>query len=221
MKKCFVVLFSLVLSAACSISFNRGEGARADSAANENAGRRESTNIQVSPITENNSAESVRQLINLGGEQNANAQTKADCLKNRRGEKVPDARQTFVLDFEPFRGDCFVTFHEPEYTNPALGAEFHIYRNGKPVFEFPSQLNGATCWVDAVSFVDLNRDQLKDIIIVGMCGAKAGAYNQNLVYANNGEGFETNENANYKLGDFKKIREIENFVRRNQKLFFK
>jgi hypothetical protein len=67
----------------------------------------------------------------------------------------------------------------------------------------------------------LNEDELKDIIVAGMCGAKAGAYGENIVYANTGDGFRTNEDANYKLADFKRIKEIENFVRRNRQLFFK
>jgi hypothetical protein len=220
MKKYSVVLLLFVLSAACSFKFGLRENATADSNVNANA-ELENKNKQAAVNLQNRNAGAIKQPTNSLGGQSANAQTKADCLKNRRGEKVPDAKQTFVLDFEPFQGDCFITFHDPQYTDPPLDSEFHLYRNGKAVFEFPEQLHGGTCWIDAVSFVDLNRDQLKDIIIVGMCGAKAGPYNENLVYANTGEGFKTNEDANYKLNDFKKIREIENFVRRNQKLFFK
>jgi hypothetical protein len=221
MKKCFVVLFSFVLSTACSFQVGQRESATVDSAATANAVRQENKNNRVSANIENKNGETVKQSINPRGGQTIDGQIKSDCLKNRRGDKVPDARQTFVMDFEPFRDACFITFHDAEYTNPPLGSEFHVYRDGKPVFEFPSQLNGATCWVEAVSFVDLNEDELKDIIVAGMCGAKAGAYSENIVYANTGDGFRTNEDANYKLADFKRIKEIENFVRRNRQLFFK
>lgn len=221
MKKCFVVLFSFVLSTACSFQVGQRESATVDSAATANAVRQENKNNRASANTENKNGETVKQSINPRGGQTIDGQIKADCLKNRRGDKVPDSKQTFVMDFEPFRDACFVTFHDAEYTNPPLGSEFHVYRGGKPIFEFPSQLNGATCWVEAVSFVDLNEDELKDIIVAGMCGAKAGAYSENIVYANTGDGFRTNEDANYKLADFKRIKEIENFVRRNRQLFFK
>jgi hypothetical protein len=221
MKKCFVVLCSLVFSVGCSFQFGQRENTTVGSAASANAVPQENKNNRVSPNTENKNGEIVKQSINPRGGQTIDGQIKADCLKNRRGDKVPDAKQTFVMDFEPFRDACFVTFHDAEYTNPPLGSEFHVYRDGKPIFEFPSQLNGATCWVEGVSFVDLNEDELKDIIVAGMCGAKAGAYGENIVYANTGDGFRTNEDANYKLADFKRIKEIENFVRRNRQLFFK
>ncbi|HYP50239.1 MAG TPA: hypothetical protein VEQ34_04800 [Pyrinomonadaceae bacterium] len=221
MKKCFVVLFSFVLSTACSFQVGQRESATVDSAATANAVRQENKINRASANTENKNGETVKQSINPRGGQTIDGQIKADCLKNRRGDKVPDSKQTFVMDFEPFRDACFVTFHDAEYTNPPLGSEFHVYRDGKPIFEFPSQLNGSTCWVEAVSFVDLNEDELKDIIVAGMCGAKAGPYSENIVYANTGDGFRTNDDANYKLADFKRIKEIENFVRRNRQLFFK
>lgn len=223
MKKYFIVLFSLVLSAGCSVQFGQRENATANSAGNANAIAKENRNDTAAIVenVENKNAETVKQIINPRGGQTVNRQLLADCLKNRRGDKVPDAKQTFVMDFKPFQDACFITFHDPEYTDPPLDSEFHIYRDGKPVFEFPIQLRGGNCWVEAVSFVDLNDDELKDIIVAGMCGAKAGPYSENLVYANTGDGFKTNEDANYKLADFKRIKEIENFVRRNRQLFFK
>jgi hypothetical protein len=136
---------------------------------------------------------------------------------------VPDAKQTFVLDFEPFRDACFITFHDPEYTNPPLNSEFYIYKNSRQIYEFPNQFNGVTfgCWIEGVSFNDLNDDDLKDIVIAGLCSAKSGPYAENMVYVNTGDGFTTDETVNYKLSDFKKIKDIENFVRRNKQLFFK
>lgn len=223
MKKCFVILFTLVLSAGCSFQIGQRENSTADSAASANAVARENKNAAaaIAENVENKNAEIVKQSINPRGGRTVDAQIKADCLKNRRGGKVPDAKQTFVMDFAPFEDACFITFHDAEFTNPPLGAEFYVYRDGKEIFEFPEQLKGATCWIEAVSFVDLNDDELKDIVVAGMCGAKAGAYGENIVYRNTGEGFTTNADANYKLADFKRIKDIENFVRRNRQLFFK
>lgn len=224
MKKCFVVLFALVFSIGCSFQIGQRENAATDSSADANAGARENKNRQSAAIAENienKNAEIVKQSINPRGGQSVDGQIKADCLKNRRGDKVPDAKQTFVMDFEPFQDACFVTFHDAEFTNPPLGSEFYVYRDGQAIFEFPDQLKGATCWVEAVSFVDLNEDELKDIVIAGMCGAKAGTYGENIVYQNTGDGFTTDADANYRLADFKRIKDIENFVRRNRQLFFK
>jgi hypothetical protein len=224
MKKCFVVLFSLVLSVGCSFQIGQRENATADAAVSANAASRENKNEQSAAIAENaenKNREIVKQSINPRGGETVDRQIKTDCLKNRRNGKVPDAKQTFVMDFAPFEDACFITFHDAEYTNPPLGSEFYVYRDSKEIFEFPGQLKGATCWVEAVSFVDLNEDGLKDIIIAGMCGAKAGAYSENIVYQNTGDGFTTDEDANYKLADFKRTKDIENFVRRNRQLFFK
>ena len=44
---------------------------------------------------------------------------------------------------------------------------------------------------------------------------------ENMVYVNTGRDFTTNEDANYKLADFKRIKDITDFVRKNQQIFFK
>jgi hypothetical protein len=226
MKKCFAVLFSLVLSIGCSFQIGQRENATADSSAGANASARENQNersMATVKNVENKNEEIVKQSINPRGGETVNSQIKNGCLESRRNGKVPDAKQTFVMDFAPFRDACFITFHDAEYTNPPLNSEFYVYLNGKQVFEFPNQFNGVTtgCWIEAISFVDLNEDELKDIIIAGMCSAKSAPYGENMVYRNTGDGFTTDENANYKLADFKRIKEIENFVRRNRQLFFK
>lgn len=146
---------------------------------------------------------------------------KIDCTKIETGDKEIDKKQTFPMDFAPFEKSCFVTVHDPDFDDPPLGSEFAIYKDGKKVFDFPSQLSGGTCWIEAVAFEDLNGDNLKDITIVGKCGAKMGDYNQNLVYANTGKAFTTSEDANLKLDDFSKIKEIQDFVKQNKKLFFR
>lgn len=149
--------------------------------------------------------------------------TKSECLSVDTGDNEIVKNQTFPIDFAPFTKSCFVTSHNPEYDDPPMEAEFSIYKNGERVFDFPSQFNGVTfgCWVDGVAFEDLNDDNLKDVIVVGKCSAKTAPYNENTVYVNTGRAFTTNEDANYKLSDFKKIKEITDFVRKNQSTFFK
>ena len=72
-----------------------------------------------------------------------------------------------------------------------------------------------------MAFEDLNGDNLKDVVVAGKCSAKSAPYNENMVYVNTGKAFTTNEDANYKLSDFNKIKEITDFVRRNREIFFK
>jgi hypothetical protein len=146
---------------------------------------------------------------------------KIDCTKINTGDKKLLKKQTFPVDFPPFENSCFVTSHEPEYTDPPLGSEYAIYKDGKKIFDFPEQLAGATCWVEAVAFEDLNEDNLKEITVAGKCGAKMGDYNENRVYVNTGKAFTTDNDANYELDDFSKIKEINDFVRKNKKLFFR
>lgn len=145
------------------------------------------------------------------------------CYNLKRDDLLLDKKQTFAIDFEPFEKSCFVTFHDPEFDNPPLRSEFFIYKDGKEVFSFPEQFGGGntTCWVGAVSFEDLNNDQLKDVIVVGKCGAKAGSYNENMVYLNNGSEFVTNSISNAETMDFSKTTQIRDFVKKNPTMFSK
>ena len=147
---------------------------------------------------------------------------KADCLKIKVDGKKVDEKQTFAFDHEPFRGACFVTLHDPEFDDPALGSEFFIFRDGKEVFKFPKPFNGVTsgCWAEGVAFQDLNDDGLTDVIIAGMCSAKSAPYSENMVYVNKGKEFATSEDANYTLEKFKTIKDIADFVKRNKEQFF-
>lgn len=145
---------------------------------------------------------------------------KADCLNNKLEGKKVLASQTFAIDFKPFQKSCFVTFHDPEFTDPPLNSQIYIYKDSKKIYDFPQQPDGG-CWVTGVAFEDLNGDDLTDVIVAGMCGAKMGDYSQNMVYANTGEEFTTDSDANSKLEDFTKIKEITDFVKKNQNLFFK
>jgi hypothetical protein len=115
-----------------------------------------------------------------------------------------------------------VTAHDPEFTDPPLGSEFYIYRDGREVSKLPDSFNGTTtgCWAEAVAFQDLNADGLTDVVIAGMCSAKASPYSENMVYVNTGRDFATSPEANSKLNDFRKIKDISDFVKRNQEQFF-
>jgi hypothetical protein len=146
-----------------------------------------------------------------------------ECLSVDAGDNVVFKKQTFAIDFEPFKRSCFVTEHNPEYDDPPLESQFGIYKDGKKVFDFPGQFNGTTfgCWVEAVSFQDLNADSLTDIIVAGKCSAKASPYNENMVYVNDGKGFRTNEDANTRLSEFETVKDIAGFVKENREMFFK
>lgn len=145
----------------------------------------------------------------------------SNCYDLKRKDLLVDKKQTFAIDFKPFEKSCFVTFHDPEFENPQLGSQFYIYKNGKEVFYFPEQFGeaNATCWVDSISFEDLNNDQLKDVIVVGKCGAPSDSYNENMVYLNNGEEFVTNAESNAEMMDFSKVSQIRSFVKKNPKMF--
>ncbi len=149
--------------------------------------------------------------------------TKTDCAGVDVGDSAVMAKQTFPIDFAPFTNSCFVTSYNPEYDDPPLESEFAIYKDGAKVFVFPAQFNGVEfgCWVEGAAFEDLNNDNLKDVIVAGMCSAKSAPYSENMIYVNTGKAFTTDENANYKLADFKRIKDITDFVRKNQQIFFK
>ena len=210
-------IFLIILAFAAAISCGTRDSGR-------NSAEAGKTNPDASPpVTQspaNNQAPG-----NLEGEETLSpiAASRNECFETDTGDNVVLRRQTFVIDFEPFRGACFVTSHNPEFDDPPMESEIGIYSDGKKIFDFPEQFNGAKfgCWIDAVAFEDLNSDGLKDIIIVGKCSAKSAAYNENTIYVNTGSGFVTNTNANFELGEFTSVKDISDFVKANQKLFFK
>jgi hypothetical protein len=135
------------------------------------------------------------------------------------------AKQSFAFDYKPFEGSCFVTFGSEEDMlddkDVPRGSTFHIFKDGKQVFEFPDAFAGQpACWVEAVAFDDLNGDGQTDVVMAGKCLAAKDSYPANAVYVNNGRGFTTKEAPNEKLGVFKTIKDIEAFVKQNQKMFF-
>lgn len=203
------------MATACTFSSGRNESPR--------------NTITEKPSVANANTESVKELPKVANTNKADdisdaiKVTKSDCLSIDTGDNEVVKNQTFPFDFAPFENSCFVTANNPEYDDPPMESEFAIYKNGKRVFEFPSQFNGVTfgCWVESVAFEDLNSDNLKEVIVVGKCSAKSAPYNENMVYVNTGKAFTTDEDANYKLANFKKSKEITDFVRKNQQIFFK
>jgi hypothetical protein len=214
MKLRLIILLAILLAiSACSVQINQSN-------TNNSIPKNENTNNAKSEPTKE-VATNVENGTALS-QKSAKLDNSA-CYKLTRDDLMIDKKQTFALDFKPFEGSCFVTFHDPEFDNPPLGSQYFIYKDGKEIFNFPDNFNGgnAGCWIDAVSFEDLNNDQLKDIIIVGKCGAKMGDYNENMVYINNGKEFVTNVEANEEMMDFKKISQIQDFVKKNPTMFSK
>lgn len=144
------------------------------------------------------------------------------CQNVDPGEYDVYKKQTFAIDFEPFRNSCFVTSHNPEFDDPPMESHFAIFKNGKKIFDFPSQFNGVNfgCWIDAVSFQDLNGDKKTDVIVVSKCQAKMGDYNENTVYISDGKGFTTREDANTHLGELKSVKQVVDYVHENRSMFF-
>lgn len=213
-KLVLVVIIGLCTFSACSF-LRPGP----DQAANQ----KPANNTNSAPAAAGNEQAVVAGNTGSKGISNEIPVTKRDCEGTDTGDNALLKTQTFPFDFEPFRNSCFVTSYNPEYDEPPMESEIAIYKGGKKIFDFPGQFNGVLtgCWIDAVSFQDLNSDGLTDVITVGKCSAKTAPYNENVFYVNTGKAFVTDENANYKLADFKKASEIADFVKRNQNLFFK
>ena len=212
-KAKLILILAICLAAACSFGTRNGDSVSGKPAeplatATPSASKPENKNAKKAPIS-------------TAAEIPA---TKAECHAIDTGDNVILKSQTFPVDFEPFAGSCFVTTHNPENEDPPMEAEIAIYTDGKKVFHFPEQFNGVAnyaCWVDAVSFQDLNADKLTDIIVVGKCSAKTAPYNENMVYVNTGKAFVTSEEANRSLIDFTKTKAIADFVKANKNKFFK
>jgi len=211
----FIVLITACLSAGCF--FKRGDSGSAN----------RSTSAPAANSTENSNTSGTKGVETKGDNPpeiaDQIALSKKECENTNVGDNTLLKSQTFPLTFEPFKNTCFVTSHNPEFDDPPLESEIAIYKGDKKVFDFPNQFNGVTtgCWVEAVAFQDLNADGLTDIIVVGKCSAKTAPYNENMVYVNTGRAFTTDETANYEVAEMKKAGDIADFVKRNQKLFFK
>jgi hypothetical protein len=201
----FVIILAVAVTSSC-----QSDGGRQNTAQSPVPGPTEKASATPAPTVEGTPEDS------------AGRTATAACQEVKTGDNVIYKKQTFAIDFEPFKGSCFVTAHNPEYDNPPLESQFAIYKNNKRTFEFPSQFNGSTfgCWVDAVAFQDLNGDKMTDIIVIGKCMAKVESYNENMVYINDGKGFTTREDANNQLGEMTSIKAVIAFVEENRTMFF-
>lgn len=212
MKTLTIILFLTALCFSGCVFSSSGE--KTTTAENKTA------NNQNAPADKSASGTGSNETVKKEETPKSNAKT--ECLNIKISGKKIDEKQTFPFDYEPFKGACFVTLHEPDFDDPPLDSEFFIYKDGKEVYKFPNQFNGVTtgCWAEAVAFQDLNDDGLTDVIIAGLCSAKSAPYSENMVYVNRGKEFTTNEEANYTLEKFKKIKDIADFVKQNKEQFF-
>ena len=147
------------------------------------------------------------------------------CTGFKSPGKVLVAKQTFPFDHEPYPRSCFVTFASKDDMvddkDLPRGSTFHIYTDGKEVFEFPDAFGGqSACWVEAISFDDLNADGKTDVVMAGKCLGAKDAYPTNAVYENVGRGFVTNEEANSELDELKTAEQIKSYVKKNVRRFF-
>ncbi len=147
------------------------------------------------------------------------------CGEPKMAGKVLIKKQMFPVDFKPFEGSCFVTFASKEEMlddkDVPRGSTFYIFKDGKQVFAFPDAFGGQpACWIEGVSFTDLNGDGLTDVALAGSCLAAKNSYPSNAVYVNSGTAFTTNGDANTKLENLKTLKEIEAFATKNAKRFF-
>ncbi|MDQ3129534.1 MAG: hypothetical protein M3Q99_02075 [Acidobacteriota bacterium] len=220
-KKFYVLLLAIACCASCAINGKVDEQPKKQAAESTKA-TGELKSAETAKTETINSANSGK-TANKKDVFDEIKVTKTDCANVDVGDNAVMAKQTFPVDFAPFANSCFVTSYNPEYDDPPLESEFAIYKDGAKIFDFPGQFNGVEfgCWVEAAAFEDLNNDNLKDVIVAGMCSAKSAPYSENMVYVNTGKAFTTDENANSKLADFKRIRDITDFVRKNQQIYFK
>ncbi len=150
---------------------------------------------------------------------------KSACLTAKIDGKKLIADQTFVFDYEPFTKSCFVTFANKEDMlddkDVPRGSTFYIFKDGKQVYKFDDAFDGQpACWVEGVGFEDLNDDKKTDVIIAGKCLATKDSYSVNAVYANANDKFKTNNTANQELENFKTIKQISDFVKKDSSKFF-
>ncbi len=156
------------------------------------------------------------------------------CYSVDAAPKAVLKSQTFAINFEPFKNSCFVTSHDPEFTDPALDAELAIYKDGKKekAFhgDFPVTMGDPVegeaglslppgCWVEAVAFQDINADRMTDVLVVAKCGGKSGSYNENMVLINNGKFLTSRRDANYAIADLKTIKQIVEYSKNNPEPF--
>ena len=168
--------------------------------------------------------ESVKTNSNVSGKESA-TQDKTACLNAKIDGKKLIPSQTFAFDYEPFPKSCFVTFANKEDMldgkDLPRSSTFYIFTEGKQVYKFDDAFDGQpACWVEGVGFEDLNSDKKTDVIVAGKCLAAKDSYSVNAIYANIGDKFKTTATANQSLENFTSVKQISDFVKKNQNKFF-
>ncbi len=216
MKQIFILfILTFFVAAACALKAENKEND--SSGVSQTSGKTEIEEKESDSVIETDKTA----VSEKSGElKKADDQAKNECLKAKLYGMEIDAKQTFPIDFAPFQKSCFVTFHEPDFDDPPLGEKFYIFKDGKQIFEFPDQNQAPNYTVKAVSFQDLNGDNLQETIVVGSVGEKGGTYYTSQVFVNNGKTFTTDADANMKLDDLTKIKDITDFVKKNKSTFF-
>lgn len=225
MKIKIVTLLAIcAMFAACTASVNQNAANTTTNTVANTANRAANSNAGAKNFNDTaNTAGAER--VNPRAETSVDAKAKTACLNNKLAGKKLVAGQTFAFDFEPFRNSCFVSFGDSKQMldekDLPRGTEFYIFRDGKQIYQFPSAFDEMSgCWVEAVAFEDLNGDSSTDVVIAGKCLGAKDSYPTNAVYANTGDGFTTDNDANSALENFTKIKDIADFARKNKDKFF-
>lgn len=206
----------------CALNFAVCDGV-APGSSNQpaNAGTANTTN--TTNVAANKPAETAANTANTNTPVAAKlSQDKSACLTAKMAGKRLIANQTFLFDYEPFKGSCFVTFASKEdmldEKDVPRGSTFHIFKDGKKIYDFEDAFDGQqACWVEAVAFEDLDGDKKTDVIVAGSCLAAKDSYPSNAVYMNKGTEFQTIASANQKLEKFTTIKQIVDYVKSRQK----
>jgi hypothetical protein len=153
------------------------------------------------------------------------ASDKSACLNAKIEGKKLITDQTFAFDYEPFPKSCFVTFANKadmvDDKDVPRGSTFYIFKDGKQVYDFEDAFDGQpACWVEGVGFEDLNSDGKTEVIIAGSCLAAKDSYPVNAVYLNINDDFRTFSSSNETLDNFKTVKQISDFVKKNNNKFF-
>lgn len=217
MKKNILIIGFLTIVLSCTMKFSEGKQTTEEKPSN--VAEKDTSKVQVNLKTSTDNSDKSEKNLAIRGEGCGNFKAKGkNFIKNH----------SFPFNHEPFTNSCFVTFGSAEEMLDAQdvprGSTFHIFKDGKEVYKFPDAFGGLNaCWVEGVSFKDLNDDGLTEVIIAGSCLAAKDSYPANAVFINSGEAsntFSTNEEANSKLENLTKLKDIESYVRKNKNLFF-
>ncbi len=205
-----------MLTVSCTASSN--QTAQSEPPKNSDASATPKPANQTAPAPNQDSKETVTKKTESTGDQ-------AACLNAKIEGTRLIANQTFVFDFEPFKKSCFVTFGSKEdmldEKDVPRGSTFYIYKDGKQIYQFEDAFDGQpACWVEGVGFEDLNHDGKTEVIIAGSCLGAKNSYPMNAVYLNIRDDFKTVSTSNSTLENFKTIKQISDFVKKNNNKFF-